>query len=190
MKRLLVLFAVLLFVTSSVAARADLAASARLDTEDGKIRKISKLEQGDSVLDHGGRAVTISASAQTDSPASLVQIKTNLEHNLVLTGNHPVITPAGPVAAQDLKEGDTILTSSGPALITKVDEQSAKGQVWNVSVGQPTKGSAVVGATFYANGILVGDQRLQQNVSQPKKQQLIRLPSDWQQDYLNKLAQQ
>jgi hypothetical protein len=140
----------------------------------------------------GDRAVLATTWGHEDRP--LVALRDDRGHALLLTEWHPVMTPRGAVAALHLKAGDTVLTEGGEARLVEVSRRTSPRAVpvHNLRVG--TEEQARRGEnTFYANGILVGDQLTQRQVHLAARtaprlshdEVLARLPAEWRQDYLN-----
>ncbi len=181
-------------------AQGCLPAGVKIRMADGSERAIETFQAdgGEKVRAQGERgpqAVTGKTFGHEEKP--LVRIRDDHGHTLLLTQAHPVITSRGPMIAAELKRGDVVLTESGEAALLAVDRQSSPRPVpvHNLRVGSRQQ---AVGAqsTFYANGILVGDQMMQlhlmEEAAKPRhlsQQEILRrLPSDWRRDFLNSLA--
>lgn len=99
----------------------------------------------------------------------MVRVRDDQGHSLLLTEGHPIITPNGPVMAGELSVGDRISTDSGTATLTFVGREDYAGKVHNLNLGNDRHSASTEamydalpeGATMYANGILVGDGRMQ-----------------------------
>jgi hypothetical protein len=117
----------------------------------------------------------------------MVRIADELGHSLLLTGGHPVITVRGPVLARDLRPGDLVLTERGPSRLARVERETYAGNVYNLKLGTVEELAAHPGAqaTFFANGILVGDGRLQDlwQDRADRRPTIARIPAAWRQDY-------
>ncbi|GHU57375.1 hypothetical protein FACS1894133_0770 [Clostridia bacterium] len=82
----------------------------------------------------------------------LLEIKTENGKTLSLTHNHPVLSGGTTVSAEQLKAGDLILTASGEEKVVDISEKSGDFKVLNLDVEK---------SAFYANGIAVGDNGVQ-----------------------------
>jgi hypothetical protein len=115
-----------------------------------------------------------------------------------VTSTHPVIDATGAaVAADELMQGDKVLTENGIATLVGVTREAYTGRVYTVALGAPegaadTSGNA--GGTLFANGFLMGDKNLQDKLAEGLKLQpgdlLARLPAAWHKDYQHSRLQQ
>lgn len=171
----------------------------QITTADGKTKAIESFQGfGDEqVRSTGGTTRTVVATTWGTEELPLIAIRDDKGHALRLTEAHPVITDHGVVMASALKVGDGIDTEAGPAKLVAVTRVSSEKPVpiHNLRVG--SEEDAKQGAsTFFANGILVGDQLMQRQgmlaATRPrhlsKDEILATLPEEWRQDYLNALA--
>ncbi len=174
-----------------------LPAGVKIRMADGSERAIETFQAyGDETVRSAGaatvRAVTGNTWGREEKP--LIRIVDDLGHTLLLTEEHPVITRSGPVAAKRLVRGDVVLTENGPSTLIEVARHASAQPVpvHNLRVG--TEEEAAAGeSTFFANGILVGDQLMQRHLmleaAKPehlsKEEILQRLPPEWHQDFLN-----
>lgn len=159
---------------------------------DGKQKKIESVGINEKLKSDNAHPLSVDYSVSGVEPKPCVRIIDSQGHNLLMTEGHPVITPKGVVLAMNLKVGDSVLTVNGVAKIISITWEQYNGDIWNLSVG--TKDDQVPitrsNTTFYANGILVGDHKMQQNylyngLGQSPDQVLNHLPVEWRQDYLN-----
>jgi hypothetical protein len=156
---------------------------------DGKEVPIEKVAIESKVKTPDNRELIVDYSTTGTEADPSIRIKTNNKLNLLVTGAHPVVTTAGVQMAKDLHVGDTVLTQKGKSTITELVKEQYNGTVWNLAVSPPGEetydGEAT---TFFANGILVGDHKMQ-NYARYKiwthEDVLKNLPEIWQQDYLN-----
>ncbi|HEU4562397.1 MAG TPA: Hint domain-containing protein, partial [Longimicrobium sp.] len=138
------------------------------------------------------RAVTATTWGSEAKP--LVSLRTSGGHSLLLTETHPVITPRGPVMAFQLKRGDVVLTEGGQATLTEVSRRANPRPVpvHNLRVGSREE-AARGQTTFFANGILVGDQQMQRHVylqsrtprQRSREEIMAALPREWHRDFQN-----
>jgi hypothetical protein len=71
-----------------------------------------------------------------------------------------VITPAGPMAAMDLRPGDEVLTAEGSDVVKICEEVPYEGLLFNlvlVDKDDRTRGVSPAFGSFIANGVVVGD---------------------------------
>jgi hypothetical protein len=159
------------------------------DGTEKPIEKISPLEK--VVSDSSNRTMTVHSSLRGKEEIPLVRIKSDKGHSLLLTDGHPVVTPGGVVLARHLEPGDVVLSRKGKVKITSVSGERFDGHVWNLVLDPNTKDEKRTedNSTFYANGILVGDARMQFTWGRHFKHQpqdvMKRLPKEWHQDFLN-----
>ncbi|TAN59166.1 MAG: hypothetical protein EPN26_00410 [Rhodospirillales bacterium] len=158
---------------------------------------IKDVKIGDVVLANGkGDLVEVIANTIGTEPIPMIRIKTKDGKSLLVTNGHPVVTARGVVLARHLKPGDVLFKSdSGHTPIAAISSEMYKSQVWSLDVATVSTGGRSLdqdGTTFYANGLLVGDVKMQNRherlARQDKRTVLERLPKKWHQDYLNHLA--
>jgi Intein/homing endonuclease len=174
-----------------------LPAGVRIRMADGSERAVETFTgTGETVRspDLDAPAVTATMWGSEDHP--MVAIRDALGHRLTLTEAHPVLTTRGPVMASKLKVGDVVLTESGNAALVSVERLAHQEPIpiYNLTIG--TEKQAADGrTTFYADGILVGDQQMQQDLATKQatpralsQMEILRaLPVAWHQDYVNSL---
>lgn len=131
----------------------------------GKKIKIENVKDGQEVVvDASGRTDVVESKLRGKESVPIIVLRTAGKRMLRLTVGHPVITDKGPVLAGNLKVGDVVMTQSGPDKLTKVSHKKFGGYVWNLNVGKPPMSlndPNVTGATFLADGIVVGDNVMQ-----------------------------
>jgi hypothetical protein len=156
---------------------------------DGKTVPIEKVAMESKVKTPDNKELIVDYSTTGTEADPSIRIKTNNKLSLLVTSAHPVITTAGVRMAKDLHVGDTVLTQKGKSAITELLKEQYNGTVWNLAVSPPGEerynGEAT---TFFANGILVGDHKMQNYARYPiwtHEDVLKNLPKNWQQDYLN-----
>lgn len=110
--------------------------------------------------------------------------------SLLLSGRHPVITPNGPVAAEDLGSGDRVLTANGSEAVASCAPEEYDGIVYDLAV---PRDDGEIG-TFVANGIVVGDHysldAYDRKTRHDPEYMLPRLPESQHQDFLSAVADQ
>lgn len=114
---------------------------------------------------------------------------------LVLTAQHPVITPAGPVMALDLQPGAEVLSASGVDRVRSCEPIDHAGCFYSLKLadaGDRSTGRGLLPESFLANGIAVGDHdslaRYYEAARLDPDYMLARLPIDQHVDYLSALA--
>jgi hypothetical protein len=174
----------------------------------------SCLAEGTMVQMAGGKEVaieSISANSRVYSPYSsmdsslevtdtskgyeeppMVRIESQNGKSLLMTEMHPVhVVGKGMVAAKDLVQGDTVLTTDGPSQLVKVAREQFAGNVHNLKLGSATEKQSLGEdqTVFYANGVLVGDGQIQSKYESMALHEdgpvIDRLPLRWQKDYAN-----
>lgn len=155
----------------------------------GGTKKIESIAAGDRVItDRRGTVMRVRSTLRGTEDVPMIRLKTDKGHELLLTDGHPVVTPQGVVLARLLKTGDQVVTREGTARITSLDREMFGGHVWNLNVGDgPSTASQTDKTTFFANGVLVGDNEMQ-FVHNRRQQQIERqpavaaIPSEWRAD--------
>lgn len=173
-----------------------LAKDSRILMADGKEKEIQHIVETDRVRQKlGGAALNVQNVITGTEGSPMIRLKDNQGHSLLLTDGHPVMTPGGAVLARRLRVGDEVLTLEGQAVLTAIERETYTEKVWNLEVGVPTNPEVHLdndNRTFYANGILVGDNTMQAvygELDRQKKETILeRLPTEWHQDFLNDLA--
>ncbi|MFE7757726.1 hypothetical protein [Streptomyces sp. NPDC057429] len=128
----------------------------RIAIADGSLRKIEELDSGMQVLGPEGSKHTVQATYAAPHYGELYVVKTSGGKSLTCSGSHPISTPDGPVRAADLTVGTTALTIDGSDVVSEVGSRHFDGQgLFNLDLGDAG------GSTFYAEGLLVGDHRMQ-----------------------------
>jgi len=160
-----------------------------VDMAGGRKKKIEEIVAGDHVrTNRRGRSMPIQSTLRGIEEVSMIRLKTDNGHDLLLTEGHPVVTPSGVVLARLLKLGDRVITREGTARLISLQREMFGGHVWNLNVGDA---QAVTSrpdqTTFFANGVLLGDNemqfvynRRQQRIEHELK--VATLPSEWQAD--------
>lgn len=155
----------------------------------GGHRKIEQIVAGDRVtVDQRGKAMQVRSTLRGTEEIPMIRLKTDGGHELLLTEGHPVVTTVGVVLARLLKPSDRVVTRAGNERVVSLTRERFDGHVWNLNIGEaPTLTSTSDDTTFFANGILVGDNEMQ-FVHNRRQQQLesrartAALPSVWRLD--------
>ncbi|QDE90946.1 hypothetical protein BHS06_19335 [Myxococcus xanthus] len=170
-----------------------MASGTQVKMADGRVVPVEEVKLGEKVLaDAKGTALTVTDISRGNEVNPMLRLRDDAGHDATLTEMHPVIMSTGAVvAAKDLRVKDQVRTASGVATLTSITPVSPEGQrVYNLALGTDTELLKVKknGRTLYAGGFLVGDLRMQDALTMPKREQvsiLQRLPKAWHQDYHN-----
>lgn len=141
-----------------------LAAGTQIRLSDGQLEAVEQLDQTDRVLaDTDGLQLSIMDLSLGVEDVPMIRLEDSLGHSLLLTEGHPVVTLDGLKRADALTLGDMVRTEAGAALLTKVSYERYDGTVHNLKLGSSAERRLIGNedTTFFANGILVGDGRLQ-----------------------------
>lgn len=142
-----------------------LAAGTQVQLPDGSEIAIDIMDRDDEVLSNArGDKLTVTDISVGVEEIPMVRLEDDFGHSLLATRSHPILTPhQGVRLADDLEEGDMVLTEFGPALLTRVEREMFHQPVYNLKLGndRERQGLDMDGTTFYANGFLVGDGRMQ-----------------------------
>jgi len=154
---------------------------------DGKLMPVEQFHTGDKVIANGnGLALTVTGVVTGTERNDLINLYDNHGHDLFVTEMHPIVTVhKGVVKAIDLKEGDEVMTESGPAILTAVQRVAYDRPVYNLSLGT-TEELARAGKenrTMFAEGYLVGDNEMQIDVETAPKPRPAKIASVWERDY-------
>ncbi|MEO9240555.1 MAG: Hint domain-containing protein, partial [Jatrophihabitantaceae bacterium] len=116
-------------------------------------------------------------------------------HQLILTGGHPVATPAGLIRASDLEVGDEVLTADGVDEVAELaldDFDRVFANLKLIDHGDRARGLTTAVGTFVANGIVVGDfeslTQLHYNNTHTLEYMTARIPERYHTDYESTLA--
>ncbi|NTX01698.1 hypothetical protein HUA75_07990 [Myxococcus sp. CA040A] len=170
-----------------------MASGTQVKLADGRVVPVEEVKMGDKVLaNEQGTALTVTDISRGNEVKPMLRLRDSAGHDATLTEMHPVIMSTGEVvAARDLRVKDQVRTEKGTATLTSITQVSPEGQrVYNLALGTDTELLAVKknGRTLYAGGFLVGDLRMQDALTLPKREQvsiLQRLPKAWHQDFRN-----
>ncbi|MGA9771725.1 MAG: Hint domain-containing protein [Blastocatellia bacterium] len=172
-----------------------LAADTKIDMAGGVEKTIQTVTNGEKVVSNQkGTLLTVDNITRGKEEIPMIRIKDNKMHSLLLTETHPVPTSKGVLLAKQLTPGAVVFTKTGSARIVEVSKESFSGNIWNLDVGMP--GDHVKlnqqNTTFYANGILVGDTKMQVTFTlryeTDQRTVLAKIPKEWHRDYLNYIA--
>jgi hypothetical protein len=158
--------------------------------KDGSEKVIENLEAEDKIISNNyGTIRTVVNTFKGKEEEPMIRIRTNKGHSLLLSDGHPVVTEKGILPARQVKVGDVVLTRGGTAKIISVTREMFKGHVWNPLLNPDCSCDETKDNTFFANGILVGDAKMQIHYEMLNKHKPVKvlevLPEEWHQDYLN-----
>lgn len=127
----------------------------------GGERSIDQLRPGDRLCaDASGRVVEVDRVITGEEAKPMWRL-TAAGRDLLATHDHPVITPAGPVAIETLVEGDLVLTQDGPAPVVRIAPEAYAGCVVNLVLRLTDGAVPLRGDSFVASGMLIGDNGMQ-----------------------------
>ena len=176
-----------------------LAEGTRIHLPDGQTVPIESLSIGAQVsspFETADHALTVTDTAVGSEDVPMVRIRDQAGRTLLMTEMHPIQIPdRGMVQARALRQGDVVMTETGPSKLVEVTREAYDGKVFNLKLGSESE-KASLGAdqtVFYANGFLVGDGQIQHKyetlaMTQKQGDVIDRLPEQWHRDYL--LSQQ
>jgi hypothetical protein len=140
-----------------------LAEGTQVTLVDGSKIAIEDLKAGQAVQVGGGRTLVVDSKLKGKEAAPMVRLKT-AGHEVLITDGHPVLTANGPVLAGALVAGQKVVTDAGLEAVVSVHREKFSKSVWNLNLGSPPASlndPSVTGATFFAGGVLVGDNVMQ-----------------------------
>ncbi|NMO15163.1 hypothetical protein HPC49_05900 [Pyxidicoccus fallax] len=159
---------------------------------DGKSVPVQDVKVGDRVVaDDAGLVLTVNTVSRGGESRPLVLLRDASGREVRVTAKHPLVTEDGRVvAAEALTRGDRVRARGGVTTLAAVERVASEGQVYNLTLGTDAELTRLGERqrTFFANGYLVGDSSMQDQLERrrPDKGELLaRLPKAWHQDYLN-----
>lgn len=161
---------------------------------DGSTKAIEQVKVGEKVVaDAQGTVLTVTGFGQGAELDSMIQLKTDKGHTVEVTAKHPVLTPKGTVAADSLRAKDQLLTREGVATLTSAARVPVKSMVYNLQLGTPEElaQGAQGNTTLFANGLLMGDHRMQIELEDRNATSVAARSSvskAWRKDHQNDLA--
>jgi hypothetical protein len=163
------------------------AAGTLVTRADGSTMKIEDIAGGEVVrTGSGGEMFTVVDTFHVQKDGEVLVLKTAAGHELIITDMHPVRTDKGLTMARDLAVGTVVITDKGPSALVSVERRSYSGMVHCIGLGadaEEEKRFTMDNTCFFANGILVGDNRLslvtRQMWQASLETVLARLPESW-----------
>jgi hypothetical protein len=157
-------------------------------------KPVEEIVAGDVILANGMTMAVANISTGKEA-IPMYRITDSLGHSLLLTEKHPVLTKQGTLWASELSTGNIIFTEQGEATIVEIDTEEYDDSVHNLKL-EVVDGSTILpnanSNAFFANGILVGDLRMQNEMNDKEietsvEEKLRNMPSRWREDYLNSI---
>jgi hypothetical protein len=146
-----------------------LAAGTQVAMADGSQKSIEMLDNSHRVTSGSyGADLAVEATALGHHEASASQLgmqgiyrlRTADGKELIATGAHPIMTPAGALMVCHLNVGDRVLVTEGVSTVASCDAIDHSGMFYDLKLGN-AEDRAKTGqhpvCTYHANGILVGD---------------------------------
>ncbi|MRG95031.1 Hint domain-containing protein [Polyangium spumosum] len=160
---------------------------------DGKRAPIERIGVGQQVVsDDHGRTLTVVDVVEGAERRPLVRVVDDRGHVLTMTTTHAVpLANAHIVQAQEMQVGDQVIGKDGLSTIVSVERIEYEGPVYNLVLGTADElgGVSKQGTTMFANGVLVGDSRLQGAITQLRSDEaaladrVASLPVEFKEDY-------
>jgi len=157
---------------------------------DGSTKKIKHVKVGEMVIsnqDKQPRKIIHTIKGIEDD--DIYVVTDNKKNKVRMTAGHPVLTQGNEVKlARQLVVGDKIYSAEGPVKIKEIKKKKYQGDVWNLVLDN-TSPSSNKSTNFYANGMMVGDNKMQEHWGEYYEQHhndiLERIPKEWHKDYHN-----
>ncbi|HEX2207115.1 MAG TPA: Hint domain-containing protein [Longimicrobium sp.] len=172
-----------------------LAAGTEVWMEDGSLRPIETVREGDRVrAGAGGRVLTVDETTVGDERKPCFRIRTACGREVLATADHPFPTPQEVKPARALKPGDEVWTTDGLSPVVSVEAEAYGGYVYNLRLGRGVaemEGLTDDNRTHFAGGVLVGDAAMQGALNAaaargPSREEILaRLPAELVPDFLN-----
>ncbi|MCI8373636.1 MAG: hypothetical protein HFI75_14840 [Lachnospiraceae bacterium] len=137
-----------------------LAEDTKIRMADGSECKIQDIQVGDQLACGTGNSALTVAEIWSGIEEQCLCIKTKAG-KITATKEHPIRCPQGFKQAGELQKGDSILTADGYQQIEDITCVSYNGKVYNFDLGTEAELSHHLETTMIANGIIVGDNRVQ-----------------------------
>lgn len=164
--------------------------------QDGNEKTIANISTGEYIRTRNGRTLRVDAITtgyECHYVEITVQDTNNKTRTIIASLGHPFITSSGVVLTRELCQTSKLLTLDGEAEIISMVQKDGNIKVYNLQlpIDTPANTAPYDNNTFYANGILVGDNLMQRVYEDEYHQRpvniLSKLPQEWHQDYHNHL---
>ena len=140
-----------------------LAAESQITMADGSQKPVCDVIQVDRVLSANGASMTVFATKTGREAKPMIEIASDSGRQVLVTDGHPIATADGLKAARDLVTGDGIFECDGAYAVRSVREVSYDGMIFNLTLVD-ADGGFPDHACFLADGIFVGDDRMQTRI--------------------------
>lgn len=180
-----------------------LARGTMITMADGTQKAIEQIVNGDLVMGSTAKNSAASQSMKVVDTSvgveafKMFKVMTADGNEVLMTETHPVSTTnKGVIWAQELEEGDRIITKNGSVVITTIQKQKYQDKVYNLKLATVEGSKIAEGENLgmYANGMLVGDLRTQdhfnykdQYIRESNEEKLQRMPEKWKTDFISTL---
>ncbi|HRI63750.1 MAG TPA: Hint domain-containing homing endonuclease [Polyangium sp.] len=158
-----------------------LAEGTKIAMADGRKVAIQNVTVGDKVIsDKDGRILTVVGITEGAERRPMVRVSDDHGHHVTMSASHALPIGDGKVIqAQEVQVGDLIETSDGMARVTHVERPQLDAGVYNLELGtdEQLAGLDPRSTTMYADGVLVGDSRMQGLVTEQRQSE-----ANWAQD--------
>jgi hypothetical protein len=175
-----------------------LAAETMILMADGERKPLELVKFGDRVVcgNYGQKAEVVDTISGFEDREPCLRITAG-DMQVIVTKDHPLLAPEGPILAAELVIGGKLLSMAGEVEITDITQIRYDNQVFNLKLKPLNftpmhKAPGVVGFTHFANDFLVGDSEMQRSLTQLKQQRggdhktvLSTLPQQYHMDYIN-----
>jgi hypothetical protein len=138
-----------------------IAADARIALANGSERRLDEIDQQVAVRSAGdGSDLEIVSTWAANHRGPAIRLDAG-GRELVLSGNHLVLTPGGPRRADSLSAGETINVANGTAELNAAEVVQYDGVLANLSFSYPSERVDPARNSMLANGIAVCDRAAQ-----------------------------
>lgn len=171
-----------------------IAEGTEITLHNGATKRIEHCGPGDRVLaDTSGTVLDVDSMLKGTEEVPMIRIRTDAGHDVLVTSGHPMVTPDGVTLARLLNVGSRLVSLDGEVTVVSLGREMYDGNVWNMNVGPRIEDFNEIPdtRTFFAGGLLVGDNQMQFKHNRLHRYipESIRtaLPSRWHTDFENHL---
>lgn len=140
---------------------------------EGKEKLISEIEIGDKVLSNHNKFAVVTNTWKGAADSPLLCIETENKHKIKCSSQHPVVTLNGIKTAALLNGSDSLIDKDGNSVaivaIYYVEEEG----VYNLDLCPEEGEDLKKGMTMICNGLLVGDNVMQNNIKNLEKETVL-----------------